>query len=165
MTMARNIEQHLDKVGIRYDLLTHPHSQTSLQSARMSHLPPGQVAKAILTHDGEKYLLCVIPSGHRLVLSWVNSHMHGHYNLVQEEELSDFFNDCETGAVPALGQVYGLPVVWDETLGDMEDIYIESGDHEHLIHVDHGGFLELMGRQQHMILSCQKNDYSDHKHH
>jgi len=165
MSMARNIEQHLNKVGVHYDLLTHPHSQTSLQSARMSNLPPGQVAKAILTHDGETYLLCVIPSGHRLVLSWVNSHMRGHYSLVPEEELSNFFEDCEIGAVPALGQVYGLPVVWDETLGDMQDIYIESGDHEHLIHVDNGAFMELMGLQQHMILSCPKNDYSDHKRH
>jgi Ala-tRNA(Pro) deacylase len=158
MAIAPRIEAHLQKVGVYYELIEHPHSATSLQSARSAHIPPNQVAKAVLAHDGEKYRMCVIPANHRLVLEWLNEHMHGHYRLATEDELRVFFDDCEIGAVPALGQVYGMAVIWDDELKDQQDIYLESGDHEHLIHLDHGAFLELMGRQDHMVISSPEPD-------
>lgn len=162
MTMARSVEQHLNRVGVSYDLVPHPHSQTSKQSARAAHLSPRQVAKAVLTRDGDNYQLCVIPASHRIVFPWLNSYMRGHFRLVSEEELKTLFSDCEVGAVPALGQVYGFPVIWDNSLIDTDDIYIESGDHENLIHVNHAAFMELMGLQNHMTISCPEDDYSDY---
>ena len=53
--------------------------------------------------------------------------------LVEEEELTEIFKDCAEGAIPALGEAYGLDVIWDEELMGVEDIYIEAGDHRHLI--------------------------------
>ena len=61
-----------------------------------------------------------------------------------EAELKILFDDCEQGAVPALGQVYGLPVIWDKSLEGLTSIYFESGDHQNLIRVDHGSFMQLM---------------------
>ena len=161
MTMARSVRQHLNKVGVQYEILNHPHSSTSRQSAQRAHLPASQVAKAVMTRDGDKYLLCVIPSGNRLVFSWLNSCMNGDYRLCEEAELQHLFDDCEFGAVPALGQVYGFPVIWDEKLGQLKDVYIESGDHENLIHLDQGAFQELMGLQEHMTISCPDYEYGD----
>ena len=161
MTMARSVREHLNKKGVSYEIVHHAHSSSSRQSARKAHLSPAQVAKAVLTHDGDNYLLCVIPSGNRLVFSWLNSAMRGHYRLVREDELGDFFDDCEVGAVPAVGQVYGFPVVWDDRLAEQKDVYIESGDHENLIHVDQGAFMELMGLQEHMTISCPDYESED----
>jgi len=165
MTIARSVEAHLNKVGISYDLLHHPHSNSSLQTAMAAHLSPNQLAKAILVRDGEHHVLCVIPTGHRLVFSWLNSYMNRRYEMVQEHELREFFSDCEVGAVPALGQVYGLPVIWDSCLENMKDVYIESGDHENLIHVNHSAFMELMGLQDHMIISCPEEEYREQMSH
>ncbi len=154
MAIAPRIEAHLHKIGVNYDLVEHRHSQSSIQSALFAKLPPPQVAKAVIAHDGDKYCMCVLPSNHRLVLDWLNDRMHGRYRLATEEEISALFDDCEPGAVPALGQVYGMPVIWDEELNDVQDIYLEGGDHQHLIHLDHGAFLELMGLQAHDVISC-----------
>ena len=153
MSVSASVHGHLNCKGVHYDVLNHPHSRCSLESARLAHIPPGQVAKGVLTHDGENYLLCVIPSNHRLSISWLNKSMNGNFTLVNEHRLGEFFDDCEIGAIPALGQVYGLHVIWDEALGDRDDLYIESGDHENLIHVTRGGFMELMGGQEHMTIS------------
>jgi len=153
MCVSASVHQHLERKGVNYDLLTHPHSRCNLESARLARVSPKQVAKGVLTHDGENYLLCVIPSNHRLSISWLDRVMHGNFKLVSEHRLGEFFNDCEIGAIPALGQVYGLHVIWDEALADMDDLYIESGDHENLIHVSKGGFMELMGGQEHRIIS------------
>lgn len=153
MSVAASVHEHLNRKGVNYELLNHPHSRCSLESARLARIPPEQVAKGVLTHDGENYLLCVIPSNHRLSISWLNKCMNGKFKLVSEHRLGEFFNDCEVGAIPALGQVYGLHVIWDESLVDRDDLYIESGDHENLIHVSKSGFMELMGGQEHMTIS------------
>jgi len=153
MSVSASVQQHLNRKGVNYEILHHSHSRCSLESARLARIPPNEVAKGVLTHDGENYLLCVIPSNHRLSISWLNKEMNGHFSLVSEHRLGDFFNDCEVGAIPALGQIYGLHVVWDNALLDTEDLYIESGDHENLIHVSKGGFMELMGGQEHKTIS------------
>ena len=162
MTMAYSVQQHLHKVGVDYDLLAHPHSHSSLHSAHLAHVPARQVVKAVLCHDGDNYLLCVIPASHRIVFHWVNRMLNGQYQLASESELSTMFNDCEPGAVPALGQIYGFHVIWDECLQETDNIYLESGDHEHLIHLNHGAFMQLMGLQEHMTISCSEEEYVDH---
>ncbi len=159
MTMAPSIETHLGRSGIDFNLVPHPHSSSSLQTARLAHVTAKHVAKAVMTHDGETYRLCLIPSTHKLVLSWLNEHMHGHFRLVMEQELSDLFSDCELGAVPALGQVYGFPVIWDSAFSLMDEVFFESGDHENLIRVDKGAFMQLMSGQEEDRISCENDEF------
>ena len=159
MSMAPSIETHLGRSGIDFNLIPHPHSSNSLQTARLAHVAAKQVAKAVMTHDGETYRVCLIPSSHKLVLSWLNEHMNGHLRLVMEHELEGLFSDCEVGAVPALGQVYGFPVIWDAAFAGMNEIFFESGDHENLIRVDRSGFLQLMAGQEKGKISCDAEDY------
>ncbi len=79
MSVSANVHAHLNRKGVIYDLLHHPHSRSSLESARLARVPPDQVAKGVLTHDGENYLLCVIPSNHRLSIPWLNKSMNGNF--------------------------------------------------------------------------------------
>lgn len=159
MSMAPSIETHLGRSGIDFNLVSHPHSSNSLQTAQFAHVAPKQVAKAVMTHDGDIYRLCLIPSTNRLVTSWLNEHMNGHFRLVAEQELADLFADCEIGAVPALGQAYGFPVIWDSAFSMMDEVFFESGDHENLIRVDKGAFMQLMAGQEQDRISCEKDEY------
>ena len=161
MSVAPRIQAHLSRVGVPYELIAHPLTTRSLDSAHSAHIPSRQFAKAVMTHDGDNMRLCVIPAHHKLVLPWLNKHMHGHYRLVEERDLADLFDDCAPGAIPALGQVYGLPVIWDQSLLAMDDIYFESGDHRNLIHLDHGAFMQLMGLQDHAVISCPADALQD----
>ena len=45
----------------------------------------------------------------------------------------------------------------DNALAKCEDLYIESGDHENLIHVTRASFMELMGGQEHATISYADN--------
>lgn len=166
MSIAPRIEAHLSRVGVNYDLIQHPESHTSLASARLANVPASQMAKAVITHDGDNYRLCVIPATHQLVPELLDQHMGkgSHYRLVNENELKSLFDDCEEGAIPALGQVYGLPVVWDKSLEALPSIYFESGDHHNLVHVNHGSFMQLMGLQENDIISCPTEFYEQRTH-
>jgi Ala-tRNA(Pro) deacylase len=73
--------------------------------------------------------------------------------LASEKEFRNLFVDCEPGAVPALGEAYGVQVIWDDELAYTADIYIEAGDHEHLIWLERRDFRKLMSSLPHSIIS------------
>jgi len=164
MSIAPRIEAHLSRVGVPYEIVHHSTTSTSMESARAAHIPATQMAKAVTVFDGENYRVCVIPASHRLMLNWLNRHMSRRFRLVPEDELEMLFEDCEAGAVPALGQVYGLPVIWDQSLLTLPSVYFESGDHENLIRLDHGSFMQIMGLQDHAVISCPTDEYEDQAH-
>lgn len=166
MSLSPAVENHLNSSNIRFEVVAHPRSSTSIQAARSAHVAPAQFAKAVVVRDREEYRMCVLPASNSLILNWVNRDYHAHYRLVSEDDLTRLFPDCETGAVPPLGQVYGMPVVWDKSLRHVNDVYFEAGDHHHLIHIGHSDFMNLMEAGDHATISCSSDtmEYYQHLH-
>ena len=59
------------------------------------------------------------------------------------------FDDCELGAVPAFGMVWGVETVVDEELERNHEVYVEGGDHEQLLRMSGMQFSDLMGSARH----------------
>ena len=103
----------------------------------------------MLLKDDQEYLLAVVPSTYHVQLSDLASRFHRHLELVPETELASIFTDCETGAIPPIGQAYAIDMVVDDKLLDCEDLYIEAGDHQSLVHLQHEDFLRLIQNSPH----------------
>jgi Ala-tRNA(Pro) deacylase len=159
MAIARTIKSYLDERGVDYDTVEHSHTETAVDSAKSAHVPPHQMAKAVVLEDEDGYIVSVLPSNNRLNLGWVSEELNRELKLASEPELRELFVDCEIGAVPALSEAYGLKVIWDDQLKHASDIYIEAGDHEHLIHLRGRDFQTLMESLPHSIISAGK-EYS-----
>ena len=156
MAIARTIKSYLEERGVEYDTVEHSHTETAMDSAKSAHVPPHQLAKAVVLEDEDGYIVSVLPSNNRLNLGWVSEELNRELKLASEPELRDLFTDCDTGAVPALSEAYGLKVIWDDQLKHASDIYIEAGDHEHLIHLRGADFQTLMESLPHSIISAGK---------
>jgi Ala-tRNA(Pro) deacylase len=159
MAIARTIKSYLDERGVDYDTVEHPHTETAMDSAKSAHVPPHQMAKAVVLEDEGGYIVSVLPSNNRLNLGWVSEELNRELKLASEPELRELFGDCDIGAIPALSEAYGLKVIWDDQLKHASDIYIEAGDHEHLIHLRGEDFQKLMEALPHSIISAGK-EYS-----
>jgi Ala-tRNA(Pro) deacylase len=159
MAIARTLKSYLDKREVDYEMVQHSHTETSIDSATSAHVPPHQMAKAVVLEDEDGYVVSVLPSNNRLNLDWVSEELNRELKLADESELRALFTDCETGAIPALSEAYGLKVIWDDQLKHASDIYIEAGDHEHLIHLRGVDFQQLMNSLPHSIISAGK-EYS-----
>ena len=156
MAIATTLKSYLDKRGVEYDTVEHTHTDTAMDSAKSAHVPPYQMAKAVVLEDEDGYIVSVLPSNNRLNLAWVSEELNRDLKLATEPELRKLFEDCETGAIPALSDAYGLKVIWDDQLKHASDIYIEAGDHEHLIHLRGDDFKQLMESLPHSIISAGK---------
>ena len=144
MGIATTIREYLESRHIGYDIVEHPHTNSAMRAAEAAHVPGDQVAKPVLLGDDDSYLLAVIPATHRLELDRLNQMLARSLEMLPEAEIEATFSDCERGAIPAIGEPYGVDVVVDPALIHQPDVYFESGDHEHLIHLDGEVFRSLM---------------------
>jgi Ala-tRNA(Pro) deacylase len=144
MTVAKRLGEHLAKTGVAFDLTSHPWTASSNRAAQAAHVTGERVAKAVVLHDDQGYVVAVVPSTHRLELDSLQRFLDRRMNLATEGEIVKLFDDCELGAVPPVGAAYGLDVVVDESLTGQPDIYFEGGDHRSLVHVSGADFAALM---------------------
>ena len=146
MAIAITLKQYFADGDIDYETLVHPRAVSSSQTAEVSHVPGGRLAKAVLLKEGkESYLLAVLPASHHIRLDALRDWLGRPVALATEEEIEAMFNDCDLGAVPPIGSAYGLDVVLDESLVGDDDIYFEGGDHATLVRVAGTTFERLMG--------------------
>ena len=145
MSIARTVERYLIQNKIPYDLMSHPYTETSRQSAHVMHVPAEQVAKAVVLEDEIGYLMVVIPSTHYLMLNTIRKYLNRDMQLTNEPQLRQLFRDCVVGAIPPLGPAYGIETLIDKSLTEQPDIYFEAGDHQGILHVSTNRFLELLG--------------------
>ena len=144
MTIAARLRQHLDGEGVGYDAVPHPRATTSAGSAHAAHVPGAKVAKPVVVHHEDGYILAVVPSTHRVELGALRDVLGRRPGLATEAEIARLFDDWQFGAVPPVGADYGLPVLLDESLDEASDLYFEGGDHTTLVRVSGDAFRALM---------------------
>jgi Ala-tRNA(Pro) deacylase len=144
MMMAPNLQNFLAEQQIAYDVIGHPRTGSSMETAATAHVPGDRVAKAVLLEDDRGYLLAVLPSTHHVEVEELGRQLHRSLRLATEPELKTLFGDCELGAVPPVGEPYGLAAVVEEDLEAQPEVYFEAGDHRHLIRLTQAEFMRLM---------------------
>lgn len=150
MAIAIALRDYLDCAGVRYGVVGHPYSITSMQTARVTHISGKQLAKAVVLQDGEHYVVAVVPADKRIKLGELRRKYQRVFSLATEEDVERLFFDCAPGAAPALGKAYGCEVIYDDSITDCEDIYFEGGTHTDLVHLSKNDFMDLMSDATHV---------------
>lgn len=149
MAIASRIRNYMNEHGLRYDVLTHPHSHNSMETAEFAHVPGRCLAKSVVLEDDDGFLMAVLPSTHHVQIGRLSRALNRPLRLATEHELAVLFCDCERGAIPPVGKIYGMRTIIDDSLADEPEIYFESGDHERLIQMSREDFLAMMDDADH----------------
>jgi Ala-tRNA(Pro) deacylase len=154
MGIATTVRDYLDEAGVDYQLVHHDYTPNSRLAADAAHVPPDQLAKPVLLEDDRGYVVAVVPASRRVELLSLERHLGRRLVLATERDVQDVFSDCSHGAMPAVGQAYGIDVVWDDCLAACPDVYFEAGDHTDLVRMSGKEFTFLMGRRPHGAISA-----------
>jgi Ala-tRNA(Pro) deacylase len=149
MAVATTLQDYLGRWGVEYEVVPHPHTGSSLETAEAAHVPGHKLAKCVVTEDYRGYLMVVVPASHEVEFSLLDDELDRHLEMATEQELADIFTDCEVGAIPPLGEAYGIDVAIDDSLAECDDVYFEAGDHADLIHLKGEDFRDLMAGAEH----------------
>ena len=156
MAVAETVQRYLVQHSIDYDLMPHPHTGSSHETAEAAHVRDDHIAKAVVVKDADGYAMVVVPASNWVEMKHLRTELNRDFHLATEEELASLFGDCETGAVPPLGPAYGIETFLDESLYSLANVYFEAGDHEELIHT--------RGEDFQALLSGVRHGYYSHEH-
>jgi Ala-tRNA(Pro) deacylase len=151
--MAITLQHYLDGLGVDYEIVAHPYADNGLETAECAHIPPDKLAKSIMLEDEGGYLMAVCPASRRIKLGQLYRETNRRLEFADETELADMLGDCALGAVPPVGELYGVDVVVDTELFMQPDVYFEAGDHVDLVHVSADNFQKLMSNAEHASFS------------
>jgi Ala-tRNA(Pro) deacylase len=144
MTISIRLEEFLSEYNASYDVIPHPHTGSSMETAEEAHVPGMRLAKAVVMRDDGRYVMVVVPSAEHVDMSLLRQQFGHEIAMASETELVDLFPDCETGAVPPMGPAWGMATYVDESLLTGHEVYFESGDHESVVRVSGDQFEKLM---------------------
>jgi Ala-tRNA(Pro) deacylase len=129
-----SIRDFLESRQIGFETLLHCPASTSTRRARNIHAPGRCLAKGVLIWAAGQYVLVVLPATHRVDLprlALVLGVPEGQVQVATEEEASRIFDDCERGALPPFGRLYGLRTIVDVSLGGTaEFVFVANLRHE-----------------------------------
>jgi Ala-tRNA(Pro) deacylase len=145
MVIASKLKSFLDGKKVVYHVLRHHERFTSQEIAQSLHVPGRMLAKVVIAKVPEGLRMAVLPGDLLLDLK-AFARVAGvkHAALATETEFRDAFPDCEVGAMPPFGNLYGMPVVVDRALAEDEEIVFEAGSHHEAIKLWYADFARLV---------------------
>jgi Ala-tRNA(Pro) deacylase len=155
MSIAPTLRRYLAANNIQYDVIAHEPTLSSTRTAEACGISGNSLAKAVvLRHDGG-YVLAVLPASRHIHLTDLCDQLGEQIEMADEPELDKLFPDCAHGAVPAVGQCYGLSLLVDDSIDTAPQVYVEAGDHRTLICLSHSQFADLTAQAMHGHFSAQ----------
>ena len=128
------VTQLLDKDHVKYEIREHRPVFQAQRLAQEEHVKGTNVAKPVIVKADGQFYMCVIPACCNLDLETVKSILASDsIELVDEAQFEKMFPDCELGAEPPFGSIYGLPVLLDDRLENDEFIVFQAGTHTQAI--------------------------------
>jgi len=135
----------LDAHEVKYIVLSHSKAYTAQGVAAMSHIPGKELAKTVIVKLDGVLAMAVLPASFQIDLLALKKAVGVlDAEIATESEFKQHFPDCETGAMPPFGNLYGLPVYVDSTLTEDLEIAFNAGSHHELIRLDYADFEQLV---------------------
>ena len=142
--IPESIQHYLHDQHVPFLRHWHPRAVTAQELAQALHVTGYRVAKSVIVRADQQLWICLIPAAETLDLEKVGEALATREaRLATEDEFANLFPECELGAEPPFGKLYGLPVVMDESLGVAEDLLLRAGSHEEALEVSVEDFIAL----------------------
>lgn len=157
MAISVKLRRLLEGSRARFEVIPHPEEFTALEVAHSAHVTGHRLAKVVIMRDANGGdLMVVLPASHHLnpeMLQRVSGRPG--IQLESETELQRLFPDCELGAMPPFGHLYGMTTYVDPCLKHEDEIYFQAGNHHELVKMRFDTYAKLAGA---FVCACCLNE-------
>jgi Ala-tRNA(Pro) deacylase len=142
---VKKLAEFLNEHNIKYVTIRHSLAYTAQEIAASAHLPGKELAKTVMINIDGKMAMAVLPASSKVNFETLkNAAGAKNAELASEEEFQRMFPDCEIGAMPPFGNLYGMQVFASETLAQDEEIAFNAGSHTELVRLAYKDFERLV---------------------
>lgn len=137
-------KEYLDAHSIQYQVIRHSRSFTARETAHVANLSAESLTKVVVTKAGKRLMMILVPADSVILTTQLASELTvPHITIVPEEELVNLFPQCEVGAMPPFGHLYGMDVYIAKELFHRFEITFNGGSHTELIRMNTVDFCNL----------------------
>ncbi len=141
---VQRLKEFLDREGVKYVAIRHSQAFTAQEIAASAHLSGQELAKSVVVRLDGRTALVVLPASQRVDFDALKTQTGANeVRLATEQEFRDTFPDCELGAMPPFGNLYGLDVFVSKRLAEDEQIAFNACSHTELIQLGYRDFARL----------------------
>jgi Ala-tRNA(Pro) deacylase len=142
---SKKLKTYLDENKIKYITIKHSSAYTAQEIAAIAHIPGKDLAKTVIIKIDGKMAMAVLPASYKVSFDDLKDTLGvKEVRLAYEQEFIDKFPDCEVGAMPPFGNIYGLEVFVAESLAEDEEIAFNACNHTELIKMNFSDFERLV---------------------
>lgn len=141
-----NVTKFLDTRKVAYKIYPHPEVNDAQHLAAVLRVPGHNVAKSVMlcVNHGFEDVIVVLPATEHVDLDRVSPLLGGATVwLSNEAEISRRCPDCEVGALPPFGRLYGMRTIVDESLSEHPDLFFAGNSRRESIRMSYGDFCDL----------------------
>src|SRR5215471_14112936 len=122
------LKEFLDTNKVKYVSIVHSRAFTAQEVAASAHLPGRSLAKVVIVELDGSLAMAVLPADLKVVLQEVRDVTGSDMvRFALEKDFKARFPDCEIGAMPPFGNLYGMDVFVAESLAENEEIALTRG--------------------------------------
>ena len=142
---AKQLKEFLNGHNVKYTTIDHTIAYTAQEIASLAHIRGSEFAKTVIVRIDGNLVMAVLPASFHVDLPLLKTAADGQkIALASEIDFRDRFPECEPGAMPPFGQLYGMPVFVDATLTKDKEIAFNAGTHHELIRLSYDDFAGLV---------------------
>lgn len=143
--MLKKLCNFLDSNKIKYKKISHSKTETAEQTAQSAHINEREFAKTVMFKVQGKMAMAVISASETIDLELLATACDvDRVDLASEEDFSKLFPECETGAMPPVGNLYNMDVYIEEEMTLNDNITFNAGSHTELIQMSMSDYLALV---------------------
>ena len=125
-----SLQSYLDQMGVHYRVSHHDTAYTASRLAEKEHVPGRKVIKPVVVKADNQFVMCVLPASHRIDMDALRTQLEtDRVELAEERKLAELFPDCELGAEPPIGRLYGMTTLMDESVIADDHVTFQAGTH------------------------------------
>jgi len=142
---VRKLKEFLDQEKVKYVSLVHSPAYTAQEVAASAHVTGKELAKTVIMELDGKMAMAVLPANRKIVLQDLREVTGSdEVKFASEEQFKEKFPDCETGAMPPFGNLYGMDVYVAEALTQNNEITFNACSHTEVIKMAFRDFERLV---------------------
>lgn len=142
---SEQLLNYLENQGVSYTVIAHPLRYTAQEIASVAHVPGDQMAKTVMVKVDDELAMAVLPAPYRVNLTALRRSLDAEkVTLASEYEFRRRFPECEPGAMPPFGHLFGMPVYVDSRLEDEMQVSFCAGSHTEVVQICYADFIRLV---------------------
>ena len=142
---VETLKRFLDDHHVRYVTIRHSAAYTAQEVAASAHIPGQELAKTVILKVDGALAMAVLPASEHIAIGMFSGLVGAnHVTLASESEFAARFPDCEPGAMPPFGNLYGMRVFVAKDLTKDDVIAFNAGTHTELMQLAFEDYVRLV---------------------